>query len=160
MATHSSTLAWRIPGTGEPGGLPSMGLHRVRHDWSDLAAATAYIIFDHLRNININWNVNYDNNSSVTNFFLQIFFLSLFSVITRECFLVSTCCINPFPPKYTPQNIHVMSPENQTPPDCQYQPWFSEVTRCFYWTLFRKYQSVFERKYCFSLNCNNNYHIV
>ena len=38
MATHSSVLAWRIPGTGEPGGLPSMGLHRVRHDWSDLAA--------------------------------------------------------------------------------------------------------------------------
>ena len=38
-ATHSSVLAWRIPGTGEPGGLPSMGLHRVRHDWSDLAAA-------------------------------------------------------------------------------------------------------------------------
>ena len=39
MATHSSVLAWRIPGTGEPGGLPSMGLHRVRHNWSDLAAA-------------------------------------------------------------------------------------------------------------------------
>ena len=37
MATHSSILAWRIPGTGEPGGLPSMGSHRVRHDWSDLA---------------------------------------------------------------------------------------------------------------------------
>ena len=32
IATHSSVLAWRIPGTGEPGGLPSMGLHRVRHD--------------------------------------------------------------------------------------------------------------------------------
>ena len=32
-------LAWRIPGTGEPGGLPSMGSHRVGHDWSDLAAA-------------------------------------------------------------------------------------------------------------------------
>ena len=32
MATHSSVLAWRIPGTGEPGGLPSVGLHRVRHD--------------------------------------------------------------------------------------------------------------------------------
>ena len=41
MATHSSVLAWRIPGVGEPGGLPSMGLHRVRHDWSDLAAAAA-----------------------------------------------------------------------------------------------------------------------
>ena len=39
MATHSSVLAWRIPGTGEPGGLPSMGSRRVRHDWSDLAAA-------------------------------------------------------------------------------------------------------------------------
>ena len=38
MATHSSVLAWRIPGTGEPGGLPSMGLHSVGHDWSDLAA--------------------------------------------------------------------------------------------------------------------------
>ena len=39
MATHSSVLAWRIPGTREPGGLPSMGSHRVGHDWSDLAAA-------------------------------------------------------------------------------------------------------------------------
>ena len=39
MATHSSDLAWRMPGTAEPGGLPSMGSHRVGHDWSDLAAA-------------------------------------------------------------------------------------------------------------------------
>jgi len=37
MATHSSVLAWRIPGTGEPGGLPSVGSHRVGHDCSDLA---------------------------------------------------------------------------------------------------------------------------
>ena len=41
MATHSSVLAWRIPGTAEPGGVTSMGLHRVGHDWSDLAAAAA-----------------------------------------------------------------------------------------------------------------------
>ena len=41
MATHSSVLAWRIPGMGEPGRLPSMGLHRVGHDWSDLAAVAA-----------------------------------------------------------------------------------------------------------------------
>ena len=41
MATHSSIPAWRIPGTGEPGGLPSMGSHRVGHDWIDLAAAAA-----------------------------------------------------------------------------------------------------------------------
>ena len=44
MATHSSTLAWRIPGTREPGGLQSMGSHRVGHDRSDLAAAAAEII--------------------------------------------------------------------------------------------------------------------
>ena len=37
MTTHSSVLAWRIPGTGEPGGLLSMGSHRVRHNWSDIA---------------------------------------------------------------------------------------------------------------------------
>ena len=41
MATHSSILAWRIPGMGEPDGLLSTGSHRVRHDWSDLAAAAA-----------------------------------------------------------------------------------------------------------------------
>ena len=43
MATHSSVLDWRIPGTGEPGELPSMGSHRVGHDWSDLAAAAAVL---------------------------------------------------------------------------------------------------------------------
>ena len=41
MAAHSSILAWRIPGTEEHGGLPSMGSHRVGHNWSDLAAAAA-----------------------------------------------------------------------------------------------------------------------
>ena len=41
MATYSSVLVWRIPGTGEPGGLLSMGLHRVGHNWSDLAVAAA-----------------------------------------------------------------------------------------------------------------------
>ena len=39
MATHPSVLAWRIPGTGEPGGLLSMGSYRIGHDWSDIAAA-------------------------------------------------------------------------------------------------------------------------
>ena len=43
MATHSSFLAWRIPGTAGPGGLPSMGSHRVGHDWRDLAAAAAAV---------------------------------------------------------------------------------------------------------------------
>ena len=44
MATHSSVLAWRIPGMGEPGGLPSKRSHRVGHDLSDLAAAVAAYI--------------------------------------------------------------------------------------------------------------------
>ena len=43
MAAHSSVLAWRIPGTGEPDGLPSMGVHRVRHDWSNLAEAEHFL---------------------------------------------------------------------------------------------------------------------
>ena len=43
MVTHSSVLAWGIPGTGEPGGLPSMGSHRVRHDWSNLAVSSSMI---------------------------------------------------------------------------------------------------------------------
>ena len=45
MTTHSSVLAWRIPGTGEPGGLPSTGSHRVGHDWSDLATSLACIFY-------------------------------------------------------------------------------------------------------------------
>ena len=46
MASHSSVFTWRIPGTREPGGLPSMGLHRVGHDWSDLAVAAAWVYQD------------------------------------------------------------------------------------------------------------------
>ena len=49
MATHSSVLAWRIPETGEPGGLPSMGSHRVGHNLSDLATAPDYIDTVYLR---------------------------------------------------------------------------------------------------------------
>ena len=45
LATHSSVLAWRIPGTGEPDGLLSMGSHRVGHYWSDLAAAAAWYFY-------------------------------------------------------------------------------------------------------------------
>ena len=44
MATHSSVLAWRIPGTGKPGGLPSLGSHRVGHDCSDLAVPGGAVV--------------------------------------------------------------------------------------------------------------------
>ena len=53
MVTHSSVLAWRIPGTGEPGGLPSMGSHRVEHDWSDLAAAAPAQTHEIVTTINV-----------------------------------------------------------------------------------------------------------
>ena len=61
MATPSSVLAWRIPGTGEPGGLPSMGSRRVRHNWSDLAAAAAAAaVLEHRQRkfsqYSLNWN--------------------------------------------------------------------------------------------------------
>ena len=54
MATHSSVLAWRIPGMGEPDGPPSMGSHRVRHDWSNLAAA-AYMKIKYVNDIIIQY---------------------------------------------------------------------------------------------------------
>ena len=51
MATQSSVLAWRIPGMGEPGGLPSMGSHTVGHDWIDLATYTCFIFSPHFLQI-------------------------------------------------------------------------------------------------------------
>ena len=56
MATHSSVLAWRIPGTGEPGGLPSLGSQGVGHDWSDLAAAAAVIWYVFYNILELTWN--------------------------------------------------------------------------------------------------------
>ena len=55
MATHSSVLAWRIPGTGQPGGPPSMGSHRVGHDWGDLAAAAAGTTSSTLSSVGQHW---------------------------------------------------------------------------------------------------------
>ena len=53
MATHSGVLAWRIPGTGEPGGLLSMGSHRVGRDWSDLAAANRSMIWQSRKRLDL-----------------------------------------------------------------------------------------------------------
>ena len=79
MATHSSVLAWRIPGMGEPGGLPSVGLHRVGHDWSDLAAAAAIKYFYH--------------NSSFLNFYLILLFCP-FCFIFYWSTVDLQCCIS------------------------------------------------------------------
>ena len=58
-ATHSSVLSWRIPGMGEPGGLPSMGSHRVRHDWSDLQLQFAFIPKSRIAVSYVNFNFNF-----------------------------------------------------------------------------------------------------
>ena len=78
MATHSSVLAWRNPRMGEPGELPSMGSHRVRHDWSDLAAA--YMINMYKTCINIHyvymnlWELCNTNEYIYVQYFFSIFF--------------------------------------------------------------------------------------
>ena len=59
MATHSSVLAWRIPGTAEPGRLPSMGSHSVGHDWNDLAAAAAAMGPDAM--VLVFWTLNFSH---------------------------------------------------------------------------------------------------
>ena len=57
MAPHSSTLAWRIPWTEEPGRLQSMGSQRVGHDWSNLAAAYILVHFEHVRTNTFSWGI-------------------------------------------------------------------------------------------------------
>ena len=82
MATPSSVLAWRIPGLGEPGGLPSMGSHRVGHDWSDLAAAAD------------SW---------------TMFCVSLYMCVCILCAYVcvfSTCCLSWSPPPPSPWIVY------------------------------------------------------
>ena len=55
MATHSRILSWRIPGTEEPSGLPSMGSHRVRHNWSNLAATAGELSGDFFTRVSGTW---------------------------------------------------------------------------------------------------------
>ena len=81
MATHSSVLAWRIPGKGEPGLLPSMGWHRIGHDWSNLAAAATRMFWSILR-------------ASGTCFLAAVLkpFKCTLTVPTKGCYLISRTC--------------------------------------------------------------------
>ena len=81
MATHSSVLAWRIPGTGEPGGLLSVGSHRVGHGWSDfLAAAVAAAVLE--KNIMILFSIN-----SFGLHYRYVFISALNSSISQTCLI-------------------------------------------------------------------------
>ena len=78
MATHSSVLAWRLPGTGELGGLLSMGLHRVRHDWSGLVAAEMM------------WQTHHGDHDTVSQSFLQP---NIFPSFTEKVQLSVCVCV-------------------------------------------------------------------
>ena len=81
MATHSSVLAWRIPGTGEPGGLLSMGSHRVRHDWSDLAAAAAgWLVGGPITS----WQIDEEKMETVADFIFLVSKITVNSDYTQE----------------------------------------------------------------------------
>ena len=104
---HSSVLAWRIPGTGEPGELPPMGSHRVGHDWSDLAAAVFHYIYIyyvlHFLCPFICWWIfslflhlgycEYTSNSFlIVLSLLSLFFFKCLILMCRNYLLVYNCC--------------------------------------------------------------------
>ena len=97
MATHSSVLAWRIPGMGEPGGLLSTGLHRVRHDWSGLAAAAAAglcVTYRRVGSINHIMCLNWAVYILVQNFILSCLLLCLKCVRAVLCKMIISQWIN------------------------------------------------------------------
>ena len=91
MATHSRVLAWRISGTGEPHGLPSMGSHRVRHDWTDLAAAAAashhkfYSSHTKLLTDPLIWHILHYGHSPLLCYFLCYFCAIFSNLFTHLC---------------------------------------------------------------------------
>ena len=89
MATHSSVLAWRIPGTGEPGRLPSVGSHRVGHDWSDLAAAV-----EGWKKVTWQFGVLFVRHKALSYLNLRMFkwFLCFSSQLELPYWAPSTCC--------------------------------------------------------------------
>ena len=89
MASHSSVLAWRIPGTGKPGGLPSMGSHRVGHDWSDLAVAAVnrtdeIISVTKLSVVIWNQNINFSwlTGEKITQRLVSVFYIRFFPAVS------------------------------------------------------------------------------
>ena len=84
IATHSSVLAWKIPGTGELCGLPCMGSHRVGCDWSDLVAAAATATTNEFEELFMNWMVIY-RSSLQKCLFTSFVFLNWFSCLLLMC---------------------------------------------------------------------------
>ena len=93
MAPYSSVLAWRIPGTGELGGLPSMELHRFRHDWSDLAAAAVQSL-SHVRLFVTPWTAAHQDSLSINSSRSSLKLTSIESVVPSSHLILSS----PSPP--------------------------------------------------------------
>ena len=114
-----------------------------------------YKIFDHWSNRNINWSVNYYNTSALLLIFPTNILLEFVPCDNWRMFSCFYLLYQPFSSKtYVSKHTCDVTWEPDAP-DCQFQRPFSEVTWCFYPTLSRKYQSIFVRKPCLSLNCNN-----
>ena len=94
MATHSSVLAWRIPGTGKPGGLPSLGSHRVGHDWSDLAAAAAVEAKDETLSFGkcLGFKVTYSERGKHSSMYFE-YFWALLKCQSNVVQLLIYCCL-------------------------------------------------------------------
>ena len=137
MATDSSVLAWRIPGTGEPGGLLSMGSHRVGHDWSDLAVAAdrgkkifnTVIVVWKIHCSNRNWPRALSSSHNSTGDSLQLSVISILEPEKHELALeygkhrmpvclAKLCCSNKWPQHCIngfPQHGHCQSTEGCAP---------------------------------------------
>ena len=131
MATHSGVLAWRIPGTGEPGGLPSMGSHRVGHDRSDLAQHSIYIymlqVIQILKYVNlpIRMFVILELSLGILFFFFLILFLN-FTVLYLFCQISKwirhryTCVPHPEPSSLLPPHTIPLGHPSAPAPSIQY----------------------------------------
>ena len=84
MAAHSSVPAWRIPGMGEPGGLPSMGPHRVRHGCSDLAAAEAAYMLNLNKKEEVEVNLFTNRNILILKYWLAFLLFAWLCLITAR----------------------------------------------------------------------------
>ena len=126
MATQSSILAWSIPGTEEPSGLPSMGSHRVGHDWSDLAACSSWIVSElldgnvkvmHLFSHKELWQmIIFQSRNSKEN----MMFLLLPSAFSMPCLVTQSCLTlcNPMDCSPPGSSVHGDSPGKNTGVGC------------------------------------------
>ena len=92
MATHFSVLAWRVPGTGESGGLPSMGSYRIEHDWSDLAAAAAHThqVIESI-SVVLRWGIERSQRDELLERMTEMFIILTVVLVSQLCTYTKIC---------------------------------------------------------------------